>query len=157
MNLLFLCTGNSCRSILSEALFNARAPEGFSACSAGSQPSGKVHPLSLITLQSLNISTEDLWSKNMQDCEQFNPEVVVTVCSSAAEEPCPLYLGGAIKVHWGLEDPSHLDCEEEEKMQAFMQTVEHIQRRFNVFFALDLRNLSKNELIFELNKIGEIA
>lgn len=157
MNLLFLCTGNSCRSILSEALFNARAPEGFSACSAGSQPSGKVHPLSLITLQRLNISTEDLWSKNMQDCEQFNPEVVVTVCSSAAEEPCPLYLGGAIKVHWGLEDPSHLDCEEEEKMQAFMQTVEHIQRRFNVFFALDLRNLSKNELIFELNKIGEIA
>lgn len=157
MKLLFLCTGNSCRSILSEALFNARAPEGFSACSAGSQPSGKVHPLSLITLQSLNISTEDLWSKNMQDCEQFNPEVVVTVCSSAAEEPCPLYLGGAIKVHWGLEDPSHLDCEEEEKMQAFMQTVEHIQRRFNVFFALDLRNLSKNELIFELNKIGEIA
>lgn len=157
MNLIFLCTGNSCRSILSEALFNARAPEGFSACSAGSQPSGKVHPLSLITLQRLNISTEDLWSKNMQDCEQFNPEVVVTVCSSAAEEPCPLYLGGAIKVHWGLEDPSHLDCEEEEKMQAFMQTVEHIQRRFNVFFALDLRNLSKNELIFELNKIGEIA
>ena len=156
MNFLFLCTGNSCRSILSEALFNARAPQGFSACSAGSQPSGKVHPLSLRTLQSLNISTEGLWSKNMQDCEQFNPEIVVTVCGSAAEEPCPLYLGNAIKVHWGLEDPSHLDCAEDEKMQAFMQTVEHIQRRFDAFFALDLNQLSKEDLIIELNKIGRI-
>ena len=93
----------------------------------------------------------------MQDCEQFQPEVVVTVCGSAAQEPCPLYLGNAIKVHWGLEDPSHLDLPEEEKMQAFMQTVEHIQRRFDVFFALDLNNLSKEELISALNKIGEIA
>lgn len=157
MKFLFLCTGNSCRSILSEALFNARNVEGFSACSAGSQPSGKVHPLSLKTLEKLNISTEGLWSKNMQDCEQFQPEVVVTVCGSAAQEPCPLYLGNAIKVHWGLEDPSHLDLPEEEKMQAFMQTVEHIQRRFDVFFALDLNNLSKEELISALNKIGEIA
>lgn len=157
MKFLFLCTGNSCRSILSEALFNARNVEGFSVCSAGSQPSGKVHLLSLKTLEKLNISTEGLWSKNMQDCEQFQPEVVVTVCGSAAQEPCPLYLGNAIKVHWGLEDPSHLDLPEEEKMQAFMQTVEHIQRRFDVFFALDLNNLSKEELISALNKIGEIA
>lgn len=157
MKFLFLCTGNSCRSILSEALFNVRNVEGFSACSAGSQPSGKVHPLSLKTLEKLNISTEGLWSKNMQDCEQFQPEVVVTVCGSAAQEPCPLYLGNAIKIHWGLEDPSHLDLPEEEKMQAFMQTVEHIQRRFDVFFALDLNNLSKEELISALNKIGEIA
>lgn len=157
MNILFLCTGNSCRSILSEALFNARAPQGYSACSAGSQPSGKVHPLSLKTLEKLNVSTEGLWSKNMQDCEQFQPEVVVTVCSSAAQESCPLYLGDAIKVHWGLEDPSHLDCAEEERMQAFMHTVEHIQRRFDAFFALNFKHLSKQDLVIELNKIGEIA
>ncbi|MBI1453045.1 MULTISPECIES: arsenate reductase ArsC [Acinetobacter] len=156
MNFLFLCTGNSCRSILSEALFNARAPEGFSACSAGSQPSGKVHPLSLRTLQSLNISTDNLWSKNMQDCEKFKPQIVVTVCSSAAVEPCPLYLGNAIKVHWGLEDPSHLECADEEKIQAFKQTVEHIQRRFDAFFALALDHLSQEELISELHKIGQI-
>ena len=157
MNFLFLCTGNSCRSILSEALFNARAPKGFSACSAGSQPSGKVHPLSLRTLQSLNISTEGLWSKNMQDCEQFNPEIVVTVCGSAAEELCPLYLGNAIKVHWGLEDPSHLDCAEDEKMQAFMQTVEHIQRRFDAFFALNFEQLNAQELAKALEKIALIV
>ena len=99
MNFLFLCTGNSCRSILSEAIFNARAPTGWSACSAGSQPSGLVNPLSLKTLEKLGISTENLWSKTMEECEQFNPQVVVTVCDSAAKEACPLYLGSAIKVH----------------------------------------------------------
>ncbi|CAB1214014.1 arsenate reductase ArsC [Acinetobacter bouvetii] len=157
MNFLFLCTGNSCRSILSEALFNARAPEGFGACSAGSQPSGQVHPLTLRTLQSLNFSTETLYSKNMQECEQFNPQVVVTVCDSAAQEACPLYLGNAIKVHWGLEDPSHLDVPEQEKLQAFMHTVEHINRRLDAFFALDVNRLSRDQLIEEMHKISFIA
>ena len=157
MNFLFLCTGNSCRSILSEAIFNARAPEGFSACSAGSKPTGKVHPLTLKTLQNLGISTQGLSSKTMQECEQFNPQVVITVCGSAAAEPCPLYLGKAIKAHWGLEDPSHLEVSEDEKMQAFMQTVEHINRRFDAFFALDLAHLSPEKLIVEINKISEIA
>ena len=157
MNFLFLCTGNSCRSILSEALFNARAPQGFSACSAGSKPTGTVHPLTLKTLQNLGISTQGLSSKTMQDCEQFNPQVVITVCGSAAQEPCPLYLGKAIKAHWGLEDPSHLDVSEDEKMQAFMQTVEHINRRFDAFFALDLAHLSVEELSKEIKKISEIA
>ena len=157
MNFLFLCTGNSCRSILSEALFNARAPQGFSACSAGSKPTGTVHALTLRTLQSLGISTQALSSKTMQDCEQFNPQVVITVCGSAAQEACPLYLGKAIKAHWGLEDPSHLDVSEDEKMQAFMQTVEHINRRFDAFFALDLTDLSVEELAKEIEKISEIA
>lgn len=92
----------------------------------------------------------------MQDCEEFNPQIVVTVCSSAAEEPCPLYLGNAIKVHWGLEDPSHLECADDEKMQAFMRTVEHIQRRFDAFFDLDLNHLSKEDLVIALSKIGQI-
>lgn len=156
MNFLFLCTGNSCRSILSEAIFNARAPTGCSACSAGSQPSGLVNPLSLKTLEKLGISTENLWSKTMEECEQFNPQVVVTVCDSAAQEACPLYLGSAIKVHWGLEDPSHLDLSHEEKMNAFMQTVEHINRRFDAFFALDIQCLSKEQLIQEIQNISSI-
>ncbi len=156
MNFLFLCTGNSCRSILSEALFNARAPAGFRACSAGSQPSGMVHPLTIKTLENLGIKTTDLSSKNMQDCEQFGPQVVITVCSSAALEACPLYLGRALKSHWGLEDPSHLDLPEPEKLQAFMKTVEHIQRRFDVFFGLDLTDLTEQELYIELEKISKI-
>lgn len=156
MNFLFLCTGNSCRSILSEALFNARAPEGWQACSAGSKPSGKVYPLSIKTLQNLGIETSNLWSKSMQDCEEFKPEIVVTVCGSAAQESCPLYLGNAIKVHWGLEDPSHLDLPEVKKMQVFMKTVEHIQRRFDAFFKLELDQLSREELISEMQKIALI-
>ena len=157
MKFLFLCTGNSCRSILSEALFNARAPEGFSACSAGSQPSGQVHPLTIKTLQSLGISTDRFSSKSMQDCEAFQPEIVITVCSSAAQEPCPLYLGKALKAHWGLEDPSHLDLPETEKLMAFQATADHINRRLDVFFMLDFAHLTKQELNKEIEKIAEIA
>ncbi len=156
MKFLFLCTGNSCRSILSEALFNARSPEGFYAYSAGSQPSGKVHPLTLKTLENLAISTQGLSSKSMQDCEQFSPDVVVTVCSSAAAEPCPVYLGQAIKTHWQLEDPSHLDVDEAEKMQAFIQTVEHIKRRFDALFSLKFNDLSEQELRDSFEMIAKI-
>lgn len=91
MKFLFLCTGNSCRSILSEVLFNSRAPEGWKAYSAGSQPSGQVHPLTIETLENLSLSTEGLWSKTIDDCEQYQPDVVITVCDSAAQEACPLY------------------------------------------------------------------
>ncbi|WP_173910811.1 arsenate reductase ArsC [Acinetobacter sp. Marseille-Q1618] len=157
MKILFLCTGNSCRSILSEALFNAQAPTGFQACSAGSHPSGQIHPMTLKTLQSLNLATENLFSKNMQACEAFAPEIVVTVCSEAANETCPLYLGNALKVHWGLDDPSHLDLLEEEKLQAFNSTVQHIQRRLKAFFALNFENLNAQELAKELEKIALIA
>ena len=157
MKILFLCTGNSCRSILSEALFNAQAPVGFEACSAGSHPSGQVHPLTLKTLQSLNIPTENLFSKNMQACEAFAPEIVVTVCSEAANESYPLYLGNALKVHWGLDDPSHLDLPEAEKLQAFHSTVQHIQRRFDAFFALNFGQLNAQELAKALKKIALIV
>lgn len=157
MKILFLCTGNSCRSILSEALFNAQAPVGFEACSAGSHPSGQVHSLTLKTLQSLNIPTESLFSKNMQACEAFAPEIVVTVCSEAANESCPLYLGNALKVHWGLDDPSHLDLPEAEKLQAFHSTVQHIQRRFDAFFALNFGQLNAQELAKALEKIALIV
>ena len=136
MKFLFLCTGNSCRSILSEVLFNSRAPQGWKAYSAGSKPSGQVHPLTLKTLENLGLSTAGLTSKSIDDCEQYQPDVVITVCDAAAQEPCPLYLGGAIKAHWGLSDPSHLDLPEEEKLKAFLDTVAHINKRLDAFFAL---------------------
>ena len=137
MKFLFLCTGNSCRSILSEVLFNSRAPEGWKAYSAGSKPSGQVHPFTLKTLQNLGLSTDGLSSKSITDCEQYQPDVVITVCDSAAQEACPLYLGGAIKAHWGLSDPSHLELPEPEKLNAFLVTVDHINKRLDVLFALD--------------------
>lgn len=156
MNILFLCTGNSCRSILSEALFNARAPQSFKSCSAGSLPSGHVHPLTIKTLQSLNIETSNLFSKSMQECQEYHPDIVITVCSSAAQEPCPLYLGQALKVHWGLEDPSHLDLGENEKLQAFHKIVDQINRRFDAFFALNLSDLRDQKTIQLIEKIAEI-
>ena len=145
MKFLFLCTGNSCRSILSEVLFNSRAPEGW-----------QVHPLTLETLENLGLSTEGLWSKTINDCEQYQPDVVITVCDSAAQEACPLYLGGAIKAHWGLADPSHLDVNKEEKMKAFMSTVEHINRRLDALFKLNVDKLSRSELIAAINQISNV-
>lgn len=156
MKFLFLCTGNSCRSILSEVLFNSRAPEGWKAYSAGSKPTGRVHPLTIKTLKNLGLSTEGLSSKIMDDCEQYQPDVVITVCDSAAQESCPLYLNDAIKAHWGLADPSHLDLPEEEKLQAFLRTVDHINRRLDALFALDVNSLSRSELINEISKISNI-
>ena len=155
MKFLFLCTGNSCRSILSEVIFNSRSPEGWKAYSAGSKPTGKVHPLTIKTLENLGLSTEGLSSK-IDDCEQYPPDVVITVCDSAAQEACPLYLNDAIKAHWRLADPSPLDLPEEEKLQAFLKTVDHINRRLDTLFALDVNNLSRSELINEINKISNI-
>lgn len=156
MKFLFLCTGNSCRSILSEVLFNSRAKNNWKAYSAGSKPTGKVHPLTIKTLENLGLPTQDLSSKTIDACEKYQPDIVITVCDSAAQESCPLYLGEAIKAHWGLTDPSHLDLPESEKLQAFQYTVDHIHRRLDALFALDINQLSRNELIHEINKISDI-
>mgnify|MGYP003583777662 CR=1 FL=1 len=156
MKILFLCTGNSCRSILSEVLFTSRAPEGRKAYSAGSKPTGTVHPLTIKTLENLGLSTEGLSSKTVDDCKQYKPDVVITVCDQAAQEACPLYLGGAIKAHWGLADPSHLDLPEDEKLKAFLVTVDHINKRLDALFALDVNKLTRPELIAEINKISNI-
>lgn len=156
MKFLFLCTGNSCRSILSEVLFNSRAPEGWKAYSAGSKPTGHVHPLTLKTLENLGLSTEGLTSKSIDDCEQYQPDVVITVCDAAAQEACPLYLGGAIKAHWGLADPSHLDLPEAVKLQAFLNTVTHINKRLDALFALQPEHMTRPELIAAINNISHI-
>ena len=98
MNLLFLCTGNSCRSILAEATFNHLAPAGWRAMNAGSQPTGRVHPRSLALLAREGISTADAGSKSWASLPVI-PDIVVTVCASAAGEACPAYLGAALRTH----------------------------------------------------------
>lgn len=156
MKFLFLCTGNSCRSILSEALFNEAAPAGWQAFSAGSHPSGQVHPFTIKTLSALGIDSTPFSSKTIAACEQYAPDVVITVCSNAANEACPAYLGSAIKAHWGLEDPSHLNCDDEQKMAAFMQTVAHIKRRLTVLFDQAPSLSSRDELAQLMQNIGSI-
>ena len=105
MNILFLCTGNSCRSILAEATFNHLAPAGWSAQSAGSRPTGAVHPRSLALLTREGIATTGLHSKSW-DALPTKPDVVITVCGSAAGESCPAYLGPVLRAHWGEHIPA---------------------------------------------------
>ena len=124
MNILFLCTGNSCRSILAEATFNHLAPPGWHAMSAGSHPAGYVHPRSLALLAREGIPTEGTHSKSWDHLPQ-TPDIVITVCASAAGETCPAYLGPALRAHWGVEDPAHATGTDEEIDAAFMTALWH--------------------------------
>lgn len=153
---LFMCTANSCRSVLSEALFNHLAPEGFAAVSSGSFPSGRLNPQAVQTLHNLGISTEGLYSKDSSVFANSPPDIVITVCDKAAGEACPVFFGPAIKSHWGLADPSEVRGSEQEIQAAFDSTVETIKQRFSAFFALDLENLSDAELKAELDRIGAL-
>jgi len=135
MNILFLCTGNSCRSILSEATFNHLAPPEWRAISAGSQPIGKLHPRAVALLQRKGISTDGYYSKSWNDLP-VTPDVVITVCGSAAGETCPAYLAPVLRAHWGVDDPGHVVGTEEEIEAAFEETYRIIRARIEAFLAL---------------------
>lgn len=158
MNVLFLCTGNSCRSILGEATFNHLAPTGWRAMSAGSKPTGKVHPRSLALLVREGIPTEGYYSKPWENLPTA-PDVVITVCASAAGEICPAYLGPVLRTHWGVEDPAHATGTDEEIGAAFMQAYGILRARIEAFFALNLDVLQhdKNALKAEMDKIAKIG
>ncbi|MCW8107093.1 arsenate reductase ArsC [Alteromonas ponticola] len=128
MKILFICTHNRCRSILSEAITNQLTDENVLAKSAGSQPVGEVHPLSLKYLQQTGFNTDGLFSKSWHELETFAPDVVITVCDSAANESCPVWFGNAIKLHWGLEDPSKI-ADSKTAEQAFLETIKLISTR----------------------------
>lgn len=156
MRVLFMCTANSCRSILSEALFNHMAPQGFEAVSSGSFPRGQVLPRSITTLQQAGISTDGLSSKGNDAFEGCPPDIVITVCDKAAGEACPVYFGPALKSHWGLEDPSDVAGDEASIDSAFRSTLTHIEKRFKAFFDLPFASLDRDELKRELDRIGDI-
>jgi arsenate reductase len=154
MRILFMCTANSCRSILSEAMFNHLAPEGFEAVSSGSFPKGQVLPRSLTTLEQAGIATDGLSSKGNEAFEGNLPDIVITVCDKAANESCPVYFGPALKSHWGLEDPSEVKGEEATVDAAFRATLARIEERCRAFIALPFSTLSRDELKRELDRIG---
>lgn len=156
MNVLFMCTANSCRSILSEALFNHLAPAGYHAVSAGSVPKGRVLPRSLKTLEEAGIATDGLNSKGVEYFESAPPDIVITVCDQAAGEACPVYFGPALKAHWGLEDPSEVIGSEDEISATFLTTLAHIEVRCRAFLALPLDQLSRNDLHLALKHIGTL-
>jgi len=155
MNVLFLCTGNSCRSILGEATFNHLAFTGWHVMSAGSKPTGYVHPRSLALLAREGISTEGYHSKSWENLPTI-PDIVITVCGSAAGETCPAYLGPVIRTHWGVEDPAHVTGTNEEIDTAFVKVYRILRRRIEAFFALPLEQLKhdKTALKAAMDKIA---
>ena len=157
MNVLFLCTGNSCRSILGEATFNHLAPPGWKAMSAGSRPTGQVHPRSLALLAREGISTEGYHSKSWDDLP-VTSDIVITVCASAAGETCPAYLGPVLRTHWGVDDPAHATGSDAEIDAAFLHAYRTLRARIEAFFALPLAELQRDRtrLKVELDRIGTL-
>lgn len=157
MNLLFLCTGNSCRSILAEACFNHLAPAGWKAFSAGSKPSGQVHPRSLSLLAREGISSAGCHSKSWDNLP-LTPHIVVTVCANAAGETCPVYLGPVTRTHWGVDDPAQATGTDAEIDAAFVAAYRILRHRIEIFLALPLAELQSDpiRLKAQLDRIGSL-
>jgi arsenate reductase len=155
MNLLFLCTGNSCRSILAEATFNHLAPPGWHAVSAGSFPTGQVHPRALALLAREGIPSYGVSSKSWSALES-TPDIVVTVCASAAGETCPAYLGPVLRTHWGVDDPAHAVGTDDEIDAAFMHAYRILRARIDALLALPIAQLQAQPALLkaELDRIG---
>ena len=159
-NILVLCTGNSARSIMSEALINVLGKGRFYAYSAGSQPSGQVNPFAAEQAKLIGYPMETVRSKSWDEFaqpESPHMDIVITVCDSAAGESCPLWRGTPIKVHWGFEDPSHVQGTDEEKRQAFAHTFGLIRQKIQQLVDLPIETLSQEELIQALDNIAESA
>lgn len=156
-NVLFLCTHNSARSIIAEAVLNRLGAGRFKAYSAGSQPSGKVHPYALDLLRQLNYDTSPSRSKSWQEFASPDaPELdfVFTVCDDAANEVCPVWPGQPTSAHWGLPDPSAAEGNEAERRFAFADTHRMLYQRIGIFTNLPLASLDKLSLQHHLDGIG---
>lgn len=153
---LFLCTGNSCRSVLAEAVLNDLAHGRLHAQSAGSHPVGRVHSLTLALLQREGFSVEGLASKSWDDLAR-RPDIVITVCDDAAGETCPAYLGSALRAHWGVEDPAKATGTETEVEAAFTRTYRILRQRIEALLKLPVAQRlveDPERLRRELERIG---
>lgn len=147
LTILVLCTGNSCRSIIGEALINHLGEGRFRGLSAGSHPTGQVNPGALAVLARHHIVPENPGSKSMDDLEGEEIDLIITVCDSAAGEACPVWLGDTPKLHWGLPDPAHATGTEEEIAAAFEATYQQLEKRVHALFALSLDELNRKGLV----------
>jgi protein-tyrosine-phosphatase len=157
-NVLFLCTGNSARSILAEAVLNRAGRGNFRAFSAGSQPKGKVHPYTLDLLRKLHFDVSTLRSKSWNEFtgpDAPNLDFVFTVCDNAAGEACPFWPGQPMTAHWGVPDPAAATGTEAEIRFAFAETLRMLTNRINIFVSLPLHALDKISLQRRLDEIGK--
>lgn len=154
VKILVLCTGNSCRSIMAEALLNHHSKGRILAKSAGSNPVGQVNPLTLEVLKKNNISIEGLYSKSWDVFETENFDIVITVCDNAAKEPCPLYLGKTLMTHWGLEDPAAFEGDEKQKEIEFQKAFNIIQSRILALLDIEFEKYSGAKLRAVFDEMG---
>lgn len=157
MNVLFLCTHNSARSIIAESIINFLGRGKFKGFSAGSQPSGEIHPFALDLLKRLNYDTRNLSSKSWEEFASADApplDFVLTVCDDAAKETCPIWPGQPMTVHWGLPDPSSAEGTEAERRHAFADAHRMLYQRISIFVNLPFEELDKLALQKRLDDIG---
>jgi arsenate reductase (thioredoxin) len=161
-NVLFLCTGNSARSVMSEALVTILGKGRFKGYSAGSKPVGKVNPFAIEQIKSFDSSypTGDIRSKSWDEFalpDAPHMDFIVTVCDNAAGETCPFWPGRPATAHWGYEDPAHVEGSDEEKRAAFAKVFKQIRRRMEAFVALPIEAMDDDAIRQAAKKIGEIT
>jgi protein-tyrosine-phosphatase len=159
-NVLFLCTGNSARSILAEAVLNSLGQGRFRAYSAGSHPAGRVNPFALELLEKHRLTVEGLRSKSWDEFAGPNAprmDFVFTVCDQAAGEVCPIWPGQPITAHWGVEDPAAVEGSDEAKRRAFLNAFQTLGNRIRIFASLRLEALDRLALGMRLREIGKLG
>lgn len=158
-NVLFLCTGNSARSIMAEAVLNRLGEGRFRAFSAGSHPKGTINPFALKILQEMEYPTEGLRSKDWAEFSQPGApqlDFVFTLCDDAAGEPCPVWPGQPMTAHWGMEDPAAVEGIDIEKEKAFVTTLRYVRNRIGAFINLPIKSLDTMTLGTKLREIGKL-
>jgi arsenate reductase len=156
-NVLVLCTGNSARSILAEALFNALGGGRVRAWSAGSKPAGKVNPFALELLEAQGLDTANLRSKSWDEFAAPDApglDLVVTVCGNAASETCPVWPGNFLRAHWGVDDPAAVEGSDDDRRAAFMKAYAALAERILTFLSLSFETMDRAELQRHLDEIG---
>lgn len=158
-NVLFLCTGNSARSIMAEAILNTIGKDKFRAFSAGSHPTGRINPFALELLEKNRMPTAGLrskdWSEFSRPCAAFM-SFVFTVCDRAAAETCPVWPGQPMTAHWGVHDPAAVEGTDESKRSAFLRAYSELYRRISLFTCLPIETLDKLALKEKLDEIGRM-
>ena len=158
-NVLFLCTGNSARSILAESILRRDGKGRFAAYSAGSHPKGSVNPFALKVLKSYDYPTDGFRSKSWDEFAKPgapNLDFAFTVCDSAAGEACPIWPGQPMTAHWGIEDPAAVEGTDIEKERAFVTAFKYLRNRISVFVSLPIKSLDSLTLSAKLREIGRM-
>ncbi len=156
-SVLFLCTGNSCRSVMAEGLLKHHGKDRFRSFSAGSSPTGKVHPMSMETLRRHGINHVGFESKAWDVFKNMDLDIVVTVCDNAAGETCPIFPGNPVKGHWSIPDPAHFQGTPEDIEAEFDRVFGILERRIKAMVDLPVENMDRDELRQKLNEIGDLG